>query len=137
MFKLVGPVLLKQDVDEAKANVDKRLEFINNELCVARMPARLEFAADCCSCVRRAKVTKKIEQREKDAVEIRTKVRCAACGRPLQLRTWRSPLVLATDLAPAAGDAEAGGRGGPRRRGLALIAPRQRSPLDDMQLSGR
>jgi len=38
VFKLVGPVLLKQDVDEAKANVDKRLEFINNELCVACIP---------------------------------------------------------------------------------------------------
>lgn len=35
VFKLIGPVLLKQDVDEAKANVNKRLEFINNELCVS------------------------------------------------------------------------------------------------------
>lgn len=34
VFKLIGPVLLKQDVGEAKVNVDKRLEFINNELCV-------------------------------------------------------------------------------------------------------
>lgn len=32
VYKLIGPVLLKQDVDEAKANVNKRLEFINNEL---------------------------------------------------------------------------------------------------------
>lgn len=32
VYKLVGPVLLKQDVDEAKTNVNKRLEFINNEL---------------------------------------------------------------------------------------------------------
>ncbi|GMF55890.1 unnamed protein product [Phytophthora fragariaefolia] len=35
VYKLVGPVLLKQDVDEAKSNVNKRLEFINNELYVA------------------------------------------------------------------------------------------------------
>lgn len=34
VYKLIGPVLLKQDVNEAKANVNKRLEFINNELCV-------------------------------------------------------------------------------------------------------
>jgi prefoldin beta subunit len=32
VYKLVGPVLLKQDVDEAKTNVNKRLEFINKEL---------------------------------------------------------------------------------------------------------
>jgi len=32
VFKLIGPVLLKQEVNEAKTNVKKRLEFINNEL---------------------------------------------------------------------------------------------------------
>lgn len=32
IYKQVGPVLLKQDQDEAKANVDKRLEFINSEM---------------------------------------------------------------------------------------------------------
>lgn len=31
VFKLVGPVLLKQDVEDAKNNVNKRLEFIGNE----------------------------------------------------------------------------------------------------------
>ncbi|DAZ98990.1 TPA: hypothetical protein N0F65_011245, partial [Lagenidium giganteum] len=50
VYKLIGPVLLKQDVGEAKTNVNKRLEFINNEL---------------------EKVNTKIEQKEKDAVEIR------------------------------------------------------------------
>ena len=34
VYKLVGPVLLKQDQAEAKANVDKRLDFIRNELYV-------------------------------------------------------------------------------------------------------
>lgn len=53
VFKLVGPVLLKQDVAEAKSNVNKRLEFINNEL---------------------SKVTTKIEHKEKDAVEIRKRI---------------------------------------------------------------
>ena len=32
VFKMIGPVLVKQDVTEAKANVDKRLEFITKEL---------------------------------------------------------------------------------------------------------
>ncbi|KAH9952636.1 prefoldin subunit 6 [Russula dissimulans] len=32
VFKLVGPVLIKQDQVEAKANVDKRLEFIRGEM---------------------------------------------------------------------------------------------------------
>ncbi|CAI5724686.1 unnamed protein product [Peronospora destructor] len=53
VYKLVGPVLLKQDVDEAKTNVNKRLEFINNEL---------------------GKVTTKIEMKEKEAVGIRTNI---------------------------------------------------------------
>ncbi|TYZ57393.1 hypothetical protein PybrP1_008349 [[Pythium] brassicae (nom. inval.)] len=53
VFKLIGPVLLKQDVDEAKANVNKRLEFINNEL---------------------QKVNAKIDLKEKDAVEIRSTI---------------------------------------------------------------
>ncbi|KAG2787393.1 hypothetical protein JG687_00017950 [Phytophthora cactorum] len=53
VYKLVGPVLLKQDVDEAKSNVNKRLEFINNEL---------------------SKVNSKIEAKEKEAVGIRTNI---------------------------------------------------------------
>lgn len=35
VYKLIGPVLLKQDVVESKSNVNKRLEFINNELYVS------------------------------------------------------------------------------------------------------
>lgn len=31
VYKMVGPVLLKQDLDEAKSTVDKRLEFIGSE----------------------------------------------------------------------------------------------------------
>lgn len=34
VWKQVGPVLLKQDQSEAKANVSKRLEFIAGEMCV-------------------------------------------------------------------------------------------------------
>ena len=32
VYKLVGPVLVKQDLVEAKANVNKRLEFIRGEI---------------------------------------------------------------------------------------------------------
>lgn len=32
VYKMVGPVLLKQDLEEAKTNVKKRIEFINHEL---------------------------------------------------------------------------------------------------------
>ncbi|KAG7376076.1 Prefoldin subunit 6 [Phytophthora pseudosyringae] len=53
VYKLVGPVLLKQDADEAKSNVNKRLEFINNEL---------------------SKVNTKIEAKEKEAIGIRTNI---------------------------------------------------------------
>lgn len=34
MFKLVGPVLIPQDLIEAKANVKKRLEYMQGETCV-------------------------------------------------------------------------------------------------------
>ncbi|KPP64152.1 prefoldin subunit 6-like [Scleropages formosus] len=32
IYKLVGPVLVKQDLDEAKNTVAKRLEYINGEI---------------------------------------------------------------------------------------------------------
>ncbi len=32
VFKLVGPVLMRQDLDEAKQNVAKRIEFIRGEM---------------------------------------------------------------------------------------------------------
>ncbi|KAG7250451.1 hypothetical protein CRUP_029026 [Coryphaenoides rupestris] len=32
VYKLIGPVLVKQDFDEAKATVAKRLEYINGEI---------------------------------------------------------------------------------------------------------
>ncbi|KAI0271262.1 Prefoldin [Gloeopeniophorella convolvens] len=40
VFKLVGPVLVKQDQAEAKGNVDKRLEFIRGE--IKRIETQLE-----------------------------------------------------------------------------------------------
>lgn len=38
-YKLTGPVLLKQDVDEAKSNVEKRLQYIGDEMLVPCPPA--------------------------------------------------------------------------------------------------
>ncbi|XP_068596571.1 prefoldin subunit 6 [Brachionichthys hirsutus] len=32
VYKLIGPVLVKQDLEEAKATVTKRLEYINGEI---------------------------------------------------------------------------------------------------------
>ncbi|XP_058810178.1 prefoldin subunit 6 isoform X2 [Phymastichus coffea] len=32
VFKLIGPVLVRQDLDEAKENVNKRMEFIKIEI---------------------------------------------------------------------------------------------------------
>lgn len=32
VFKLIGPVLMKQDLEEAKQNVGKRLELIEREM---------------------------------------------------------------------------------------------------------
>ena len=36
MYKLIGPALIKQDVTEAKANVDKRIEYIEKRLASIR-----------------------------------------------------------------------------------------------------
>ena len=36
MYKLVGPALIKQDLVEAKSNVSKRVEYIQNEMYVTR-----------------------------------------------------------------------------------------------------
>ncbi len=32
VYKLVGPALIKQDLDEARSNVEKRLQFIGDEM---------------------------------------------------------------------------------------------------------
>lgn len=32
VFKMIGPVLVKQDVTEAKQNVQKRIDYINGEI---------------------------------------------------------------------------------------------------------
>ena len=32
VFKMIGPVLVKQDIDEAKQNVQKRIDYISGEV---------------------------------------------------------------------------------------------------------
>jgi len=32
VYKLIGPALIKQDLEEAKANVSKRIDYISGEL---------------------------------------------------------------------------------------------------------
>lgn len=34
VYKLIGPVLIKQDQQEAKTNVNQRLELIQGDMCV-------------------------------------------------------------------------------------------------------
>jgi hypothetical protein len=43
VYKLIGPVLVKQDLAEAKANVKKRIEYISAELSVAFSCPTLRF----------------------------------------------------------------------------------------------
>jgi prefoldin beta subunit len=60
VFKLVGPVLVKQDQVEAKSNVDKRLEFIGGE--IKRIEAQLQ------------EIEQKSEKKKSELVEIQTEL---------------------------------------------------------------
>ncbi|KAI4797950.1 hypothetical protein E4T44_12040 [Aureobasidium sp. EXF-8845] len=47
IYKLVGPILLKQDTSEVKSTVDGRLEYIDKEMCVApALPSRTHKLID-------------------------------------------------------------------------------------------
>ncbi|EEB06504.1 prefoldin subunit 6 [Schizosaccharomyces japonicus yFS275] len=50
VFKLIGPTLVKQDQEEAKTNVAKRLEFIRNE--IVRVEGLLEKSRSDLTMVR-------------------------------------------------------------------------------------
>ena len=49
IYKLIGPGLVPQDPTEAKANVEKRLEFIKNEMCVCQLSVTLTPLPPLCS----------------------------------------------------------------------------------------
>ena len=46
VFKLIGPALVKQDPKDAQQNVDKRIEFIQNEMCARAAHAARTPTAD-------------------------------------------------------------------------------------------
>ncbi|KAF8259415.1 prefoldin subunit 6 [Lactarius quietus] len=60
VYKLVGPVLVKQDQTEAKSNVDKRLQFIGGE--IKRIEAQLQ------------EIEQKSEKKKLELVEIQTEL---------------------------------------------------------------
>ncbi|KAF8472190.1 prefoldin subunit 6 [Russula ochroleuca] len=60
VFKLVGPVLVKQDQVEAKSNVNKRLEFIRGE--IKRIEAQIE------------EIEQKSEKKKIELVELQTEL---------------------------------------------------------------
>ncbi|PAV21605.1 prefoldin subunit 6 [Pyrrhoderma noxium] len=74
VYKLIGPVLIQQDQGEAKANVEKRLEFISNEL--KRADAQIK------------EVSEQIEKKRMEIVEIQTAHQAA-----LQSQGANSPSV--------------------------------------------
>ena len=45
VYKLVGPVLVKQDQTEAKQNVDTRLDFIKSEMYVVSVSCGFLYRA--------------------------------------------------------------------------------------------
>ncbi|PWN48952.1 Prefoldin beta-like protein [Violaceomyces palustris] len=59
IYKLIGPVLVKQDQVDAKTNVDKRIEFINDE--IKRVEAQLRD------------ISEKMEKKKVEIVQLQTK----------------------------------------------------------------
>lgn len=74
MYKLIGPVLVKQDQAEAKANVDKRLEFIKSEMYVTVL-----LLASACYSHRSAEYSLRVENQIKDITEKSEKRRAEVC----------------------------------------------------------
>ena len=70
VYKLVGPVLVKQDLVEAKANVNKRLEFIRGEI------ERVE-----------QQLTKLQDKQSKRQQQVGTSLFCGACWEEANCRT--------------------------------------------------
>ncbi|VDC03226.1 unnamed protein product [Peniophora sp. CBMAI 1063] len=66
VYKLVGPVLVKQDQAEAKTNVDTRLEFIRGE--ITRIESKL------------ASLQEKIEKKKGELVDIQTELQKLGAG---------------------------------------------------------
>ncbi|KAA1476352.1 Prefoldin beta-like protein [Dentipellis sp. KUC8613] len=73
VYKMIGPVLVKQDQNEAKSNVDKRLDFIRSE--IKRIEGQLK------------EIGEKAEKKKMEIVEIQTQMQQqqqhAASGAPI------------------------------------------------------
>jgi prefoldin beta subunit len=83
VYKLVGPVLIRQDPVEAKSNVQKRLEFIDGEL--SRLDSRLRT-------------------HEKNAAERQQKVACHCFLTSAFPCSRLTPYTLSTQLYSASTD---------------------------------
>ncbi|GAA98667.1 uncharacterized protein L969DRAFT_95108 [Mixia osmundae IAM 14324] len=68
VYKLIGPGLIRQDQAEAKANVDKRLEFITSE--IKRVEKQLE------------ELQQKGERVKSQLVELQTQLQAAKTDAP-------------------------------------------------------
>ncbi|CBQ70261.1 related to YKE2-Gim complex component [Sporisorium reilianum SRZ2] len=66
VYKLIGPVLVKQDQVEAKTNVDKRIEFIKGE--IERVEAQIKD------------LTEKTEKKKVEIVALQTKAQQEAAA---------------------------------------------------------
>lgn len=71
VFKLVGPVLMSVDLEEARQNVGKRLEFIEGE--VKKVEGLLDTATDESNKIGQEIVTMQQEMK-KDAAEAARKI---------------------------------------------------------------
>lgn len=60
IWKLTGPLMVRQDKEEAKANVDKRLEFITSEL------AKVEAAIKRCE--------EEFEKKRQELITVQTEI---------------------------------------------------------------
>ena len=67
MYKLIGPALIRQDLPEVRANVEKRLDFINSELYY------FLTKQECLNCSRK-KVEYLLKDSEQKQIASRTKV---------------------------------------------------------------
>lgn len=70
IYKLIGPVLLKQDRTDAESTVNGRLEFITKE--IARLETQIK------------EIQVKIERKKGDIIQVQTAAQAAAAGQGAQ-----------------------------------------------------
>lgn len=80
VFKLIGPVLVKQDVSDAKATVNSRMDLLKRELCAGGSSSAALQASS--RLLRRARVDEQLAAKEKEMEAARSKVRTCTQSRP-------------------------------------------------------